>query len=343
MSIRVGVVGCGLIGRRRAALAAASPRCTLVAVADVDEGRAQELAEEHGCAFTSDWRQLVARPDLDAVVVSTPNKFLAPIAIGALRAGRHVLCEKPMGRNAMEAADMLAAARSSKRLLKIGFTLRFQPGLRQAHHLCQQGDLGPLFFVRAVYGHGGRPGYDKEWRGNADLAGGGELLDQGVHLLDLARWFLGDFHDVAAFAPRWFWDIPPLEDNAFALLRTAGGQVASLHTSWTQWRNRFLFEVYGRDGYVKVEGLGGSYGPQTLVLGRRQPQSGPPAEEQQVFDGPDPSWDLDWQDFLDAAELGRSPEVNGEEGLSAMRLVQRVYDAAAAPGAQPLGIEVSRP
>jgi predicted dehydrogenase len=332
MTVRCAIVGAGLIGSRRAAIAANSPRCEVVAVVDVDGARAREVATDHGCAHTTDWREVVADAQVDAIDVCTPNKFLAPVTVAALEAGKHVLCEKPLGRHADEAASMLAAARAYHRVLKVGFTLRFHPALRQARTLCEQGEIGPPFLVRAVYGHGGRPGYDREWRGDADLAGGGELLDQGVHLLDLSRWFLGDFSEVTGLTPRWFWDIAPLEDNAFVWLRTPDGRLASLHTSWTQWRNRFSFEVYGRDGYVQVDGLGGSYGVETLTIGRRLPESGPPTEERVVFDGPDCSWEDDWNDFLDAIELGTRPAADGEDGLAVMRLVDAIYAGARGRG-----------
>jgi predicted dehydrogenase len=223
---------------------------------------------------------------------------------------------------------MTAAARRAGRILKVGFTLRFHPGVRQAKQLCESGVVGPLFYVRAVYGHGGRAGYGGEWRGQRELSGGGELLDQGVHLLDLGRYFLGDFSEVVGIVPRYFWDIGDLEDNAFVLLRTVAGQVASLHTSWTQWRNQFLLEVFGRDGFIAVRGLGGSYGPETLTLGRRQSQSGPPLEETTLFEGTDSSWDDDWADFVDAIILGRPPAVGGDDGVAVMRLVDAVYATA---------------
>jgi predicted dehydrogenase len=210
----------------------------------------------------------------------------------------------------------------------VGFTLRFHSALKEAHRLSQQDQIGPLYFVRAAYGHGGRPGYAQEWRGDRDLAGGGELLDQGVHLIDLARWFLGDFAQAFGLTPRWFWEVGPLEDNAFMLLTTRRGQVATLHTSWTQWRNHFRFEVYGRDGYLKVDGLGGSYGPETLTIGRRDPESGPPAEDVRRFDGPDCSWADDWSDFVDAVQLGRPPAATGEDGLAVMQLVEAIYNSS---------------
>jgi predicted dehydrogenase len=330
VTVRVGLVGAGLMGSRRAASIAASRRSRLVTVADLVEEKAADLARRYEAAHTTEWRAVVDDPGVDAVVVATVNRELAPITIAALTNGKHVLCEKPPGRNGAEAASMAEAARQSDRTLKIGFTLRFHPALRRAKRACEGDEIGPIFFLRAVYGHGGRRGYAQEWRGSSELAGGGELLDQGVHLLDLTRWFLGDGKPVAALTARWYWDISPLEDNAFILVQTSTGQVASLHTSWTQWRNRFSFEVYGRDGYLSVDGLGGSYGTETLTIGRRQKDAASPAEERVAFDGPDPSWQGDWDDFLDAVELGRRPAVDGEDGAAVMRMVDAVYEAAGA-------------
>lgn len=329
MSLGVAVVGAGLVGSRRAACAADQSR--LEVVADVDEARAVELAGRHGARHTIHWEAAVTDPAVDVVAVCTSNKFLAPITIAALGAGKHVLCEKPMGRNAAEATQIAAAARAAGRVLKVGFTLRFHPGIRRARDLCEQGDLGPLFFIHAAYGHGGRPGYEKEWRGDAEQAGGGELLDQGVHLLDLSRWFLGDLEVVAAITPRWHWEVAPLEDNAFMLLRGHGGEVASLHTSWTMWKNRFSFEVLGRDGYARIDGLGGSYGVEALTVGRRRPEGGVPEETITTYAAPDPSWEADWRDLIASIEQGRSPEVDAAGGLAAMQLVDGVYSLASKP------------
>lgn len=330
MTLGVAVVGAGLIGSRRAACAADQSR--LEVVADVDELRAAELAQRHGARHTTNWEDAVADSTVDIVAVCTSNKFLAPIAIAALRAGKHVLCEKPMGRNSTEAAQIAGAALDAERVLKVGFTLRFHPAIRRTRELVDQGDLGPLFCIHGIYGHGGRPGYEKEWRGNPELAGGGELLDQGVHLLDLSRWFLGDLEVVAAITPRWHWEVAPLEDNAFMFLRGRKGEVASLHTSWTMWKNRFWLEVLGREGYARIDGLGGSYGVETLTVGRRRSVGGVPEETVSTFDAPDLSWDDDWRDLLVAIAEGRSPEVGHEDGLAVMQLVDDVYSNAANPG-----------
>ena len=250
---------------------------------------------------------MTSHPEIDAVVVATFNQGLLPVTLHALENGKHVLCEKPLGRNAGEAEQMVRAAARHERILKTGFNHRHHPALSLAHNLAQAGKIGPLMSLRAAYGHGGRPGYDQEWRGNPELAGGGELLDQGVHIVDLCRWFLGEFVQVSGMLSTWFWQVAPLEDNGFALLRTAGGQIATIHTSWTQWKNLFRMEIFGRDGYLVVQGLGGSYGPEQLTMGLRRPESGPPLEETWEFPGPDISWQAEWQEFTAAIREGRQP------------------------------------
>lgn len=325
--MRVGVVGCGLIGRRRADVVRQSPGDELVIVADVDQGRARSLAREMGCLATTDWQEVVARDDVDAVIVSTTNNWLAPITIAALQDGKHVLCEKPPGRNIEEARQMMVAARTSGRKLKIGFNHRHHAAVWKAKDLFDRGVIGETFFIRCRYGHGGRPGYEKDWRADPEVSGGGELLDQGIHALDLFRWFLGDFQEAFGYTSTWFWKAT-VEDNAFALFYTARGHVASLHASWTQWKNLFSFEVFGRDGYLIVEGLGGSYGPERLRVGRRKVEGGPPEEEVLEFPRPDTSWEAEWQEFVSAIRESREPLSNGYEGWQAMRMVYAVYESA---------------
>ena len=321
-------MGAGLIGARRAALVTSAEGAVLRCVADVDAARAAAVADPLGATATARWEDVVEDPAVTAVVVATPNKVATQVALAAADRGKHLLCEKPLGRNLQEAAAIVAAAERAGIVLKTGFNHRHHPAVWRAHEVVATGGIGEPLFLRCTYGHGGRPGYDREWRGNADLAGGGELLDQGVHVMDLARWFLGEFDEATGFTPRWFWDIEPLEDNGFALLRTAGGQVASIHTSWTQWRNRFSFEVFGRAGYVRIEGLGGSYGVESLIEGRRRPESGPPAEQRTEYPGPDDSWRLEWLEFVGAIRERRPVLADGIDGREALRLIDAVYRAA---------------
>jgi len=325
--MRVGIVGCGFVGRRRAAIVRQMPTDELLIVADVDEARARAIAAEMGCLATTDWRELVSRDDLDVVIVSTTNDWLARITVAALQGGKHVLCEKPPGRNPDEAQQMMEAAQASGTKLKIGFNHRHHAAVWKGKELFDQGRIGEPLFIRCRYGHGGRPGYDQEWRADPEVSGGGELLDQGIHVVDLFRWFLGEFQEAVGYADTWYWKTP-VDDNAFALFRTAGGKVASLHASWTQWKNLFSFEVFGRDGYLTVEGLGGSYGPERLTWGRRRPQSGPPDEERFEFPGPDTSWEAEWREFVSAIQENREPLANGYDGWQAMRMVYGVYESA---------------
>lgn len=322
--MKIGIAGCGLIGNRRAKVAHAAGD-KIVLVADLKPENAQKTASAVGSPWTADWQEVAHHPDIEAIIVATVNKSLLPVTLAALKSGKHVLCEKPLGRNAQEARQMTETAATANRLLKAGFNHRFHPAVWQAHAWAQAGRIGPLMSIRAAYGHGGRPGYDREWRGNPDLAGGGELLDQGVHLIDLCRWFLGDFVQVSGMLGTWFWKVEPLEDNGFALLRTPGGQIASLHSSWTQWKNLFRFEIFGRDGYLSVDGLGGSYGVERLTLGLRRPESGPPLEETWEYPGPDLSWQVEWQEFIHAIHEQRQPCGNGQDGLQAAKVIDAIY------------------
>src|SRR5918999_4004465 len=305
-------------------------------VADVSEERAAAAAAEVGSGSTTDWREIARAPEIDAVVVATPNKDAVEITTTLLEAGKHVLCEKPLGRNAEEAAGMVATARTNDRVLKVGFNHRHHPAIARAHELASGGAIGPLLGIRAAYGHGGRPGYEHEWRGDAELAGGGELLDQGVHVVDLCRWFLGDFDRVLAVVATWYWSIAPLEDNAFALLCAPGGEVASLHTSWTQWKNLFRFEVIGRDGYVIVDGLGGSYGPERLTLGIRTGDGAVPDEEAWSYPGGDVSWREEWREFTAAVAAAREPIGSGADGLAAAHVIDALYASSRSGAAVPV-------
>lgn len=325
--IRVAIIGAGLIGNKRAAAISKSKECRVEAVADVNFDRAAKLAQSLGCRACRNWEDIEKREDIDVVVIATVNKFLTPIAVACLEKKKHVLCEKPLGRNALEAKLILDTAQKNGMKVKTGFNHRHHPGIARARQLVAEGRIGEICFLRCRYGHGGRPGYDREWRADKDLCGGGELLDQGVHVVDLFRWFVGDFNEVFGYTPTFFWDVQ-VEDNAFALFKTERGQIASMQTSWTQWKNIFSFEVFGRDGYVVVEGLGGSYGPERIKTGRRRPEGGAPDEEIIDFTGEDISWEKEWQELLQSLKENREPLGNGWDGYQANLMLEAVYESA---------------
>jgi len=321
--MRIGIVGCGLIGKKRAK---AIGEGRLVACADADRARADALAAEWPAAQAyDDWKPLVGRSDIDLVVVSTTHVALPEIAHAAVANGKHVLIEKPAARSASELEPIIATAAKTGALVRVGYNHRFHPALRKAKELVDSGAIGPLLCVRGRYGHGGRIGYEKEWRAQAALSGGGELIDQGVHLIDLARWFLGDFVDVHGFAPTFFWKMQ-VDDNAFLLLRTAEGRIAQLHASWTEWKNLFSFEVFGTVGKLEVTGLGGSYGTERLVHYQMKPAMGPPDVFSWEYPGDDSSWKLEFSEFVGDIRTGRQPSPGLADAHAVLRIVERVYE-----------------
>lgn len=334
MSAGVAIVGCGLIGRKRA-MALAGAR--LVACADLNHARAQSLAASvPGAAAIEHWQDAIERPDVDIVVVATTNNALAEVSLAAITSGKHVLVEKPAARNVEEIDRLTAAARDHNGLVRVGFNHRYHPALQQAHATVQSGALGPLLFIRARYGHGGRIGYEKEWRADPALSGGGELIDQGVHVIDLAGWFLGAFTDVDGFAATYFWDMP-VDDNAFLTLRTAGGQCAFLHVSCSEWKNLFSMEIYGRIGKLAIDGLGGSYGVERLTHYRMLPEMGPPDTTIWEFPRGDQSWALEFAEFVQDIQLGREPAAGLPAAREALRVVETIYRRSGYPVGQSLG------
>jgi predicted dehydrogenase len=322
-TMRIGIVGCGLIGQKRAVSARGHE---IVAVADRDRGRAEALAARTGAAASTDWRAVIdAAPDI--VVVAVTHDHLAEIAAAAAAAGRHVLIEKPGARTEAELQPVADAAAASGVQVKIGFNHRFHPAFLQARALIDAGVAGPLMYIRGRYGHGGRIGYEREWRMQHALSGGGELIDQGAHLIDLARWFLGDFPQVDGWVPTYYWPVE-VDDNCFMALRTQQGQMAWLHATWTEWKNCFSFEICGRDAKLEINGLGGSYGTERLTLYKMLPELGPPETTSWEYPFPDRSWDLELAEFVSAIEAGRAPIGNIADGLAMLRIVDRIYQGA---------------
>ncbi|MDB5332801.1 MAG: iolG 3 [Phycisphaerales bacterium] len=320
--MRISIIGCGLIGNKRAKALGGH---ALVACADPNLARAQALAASHpSCSASTDWRAAATRDDVDVVIVSTTNDVLAPATLAAVHSGKHVLVEKPAARNAAELEPVVRAARDGGVIVKVGFNHRFHPALLKAREIIDTGVLGPLMFLRARYGHGGRLGMEKEWRGDPAISGGGEMLDQGVHLIDLARWFLGDFAEVSGHVGTFFWDWP-VEDNGFALLKTVAGQVAWLHASCTEWKNCFSFEIYGKTGKLHVEGVGGSYGIERLSFYRMLPQMGPPETTIWEYPGEDRSWHVEFEHFASCIAQKKQPIGSLDDALAALSIVDKLY------------------
>ncbi len=325
--MRTAIVGAGRQARRRAAAIAGSADSEVAVVTAVPMTSAAALAHEVHADASTDWVAAVVRPDVDSVIVCTPPDLHAEIAIAALRAGKHVLCEKPLARSSAEGQRMVDEACAAGRILWCGFNHRYHPALRQVRAWLDQGNLGEAMYLRAHYGISGRPGYENEWRADPARVSGGQLMEQGIHLVDLARWFLGDFATALGSLGTYFWKEQPLEDNAFAILRKADGRVAMLHSSLTEWRNLFSLELFGTDAYARAEGLGGSYGLETATLGIRD-FNAPFAEKCIEYRGTDPCWQLEWEAFVSAAESSGDGLTTARDGVHALRVVEAVYASA---------------
>lgn len=319
--MKYAIIGCGGIGKKRLM---ALKNHELVVAADLNLTCANSLCELAGSGYAADnWKDVLDKK-IDFAVIATCNSSLATIGAEVLRHNIHVIIEKPAGRNLSELKMLEEAERASSAKVKVGFNHRFHPAVMKAKEIVDSGATGELMFIRGRYGHGGRIGYDREWRADPEACGGGELIDQGVHLIDLSRWFLGEFEKVEGFAPTYYWDMP-VDDNGFMALRTKEDKMAWLHVSCTEWKNMFCFEIYGRDAKLQIDGLGGSYGTERLTYYKMLPEMGPPETTIWEYPFTDNSWDLEIQDFLNSIENGQIPNGNLNDAVKAMEVVEKIY------------------
>jgi len=329
--LTLALIGAGGIGRQWADAIRKTSGIELRMVVDVNLKGAEEIANTfEDCAVSNDWHDAMEDKKIDAVIVATPHKWLAPISYGALAAKKHVLSEKPCGVNPREVEKNVKAAKKHKRIYMPGFNHRYHPAYMRAREIVNKGGIGTITFIRARYGFGGRPGYNKEWRFKKSIAGGGELFDQGVHMIDMCRWFMGEFKNIHGFAQNMFWG-GDVEDNGFALMRTAKGQVAQIHVSWTNWDWVHSFELYGNKGYIVIDGLDRRYhGPERLVWGRRDKTFARPVEDRIEYpnETKHDSLERELAAFRDAIYGKKNGIPTGADALGTMRIVEKIYKAS---------------
>ena len=321
------IIGAGNMGRTRARVIQQSANSRVVFVADSDPERAKDLAKSTDSEAALDWDFCVQDPRVDIAIICTPTTFHAPQIISAVGAGKHVLCEKPLARSSTEALTIAEAAERSGCVVKTGFNYRYLDHVHKAKELLADGAIGPAYFLRCRYGHGGRPGYEKHWCTDRELSGGGVLLEQGIHIVDLVRYLLGEPATVFGAMQRYFWNFS-VEDNCFLLIETETRQTAEIHVSWTQWRNLFSLEIFGRDGSLELTGRDGYYGPPKLVWSKRRPDHGRPEETVFEYSGENLSWEREWADFLAAIESRQQPMSNITESLRALQIVDAAYQSS---------------
>jgi predicted dehydrogenase len=326
--LRVAVVGCGLIGAKR--VQALAPSDELVGCWDVSVSATESFARDHDTHASASIEDLLAR-EPDVVVVAVSHDALTDLAERALLAGAHVLVEKPAGLGSAQIERLIRAERASARRVKVGFNHRFHPGLMRAAAEVHSGEHGELLHLRGRYGHGGRPGYDREWRAQPGRSGGGELIDQGMHMLDLSHWIAGPLPLHSALLRTQFWDTP-VEDNAALILGDGASRTdpwAMLHVTWTEWKNLFSLEIYCRTAKIQVDGLVRSYGPQRLRIYRMSPEMGPPRLEEVSYPHDDGSWSAEWEHFAGAVVADDGRPLLGElkDAAYAWKQVEAAYAA----------------
>jgi predicted dehydrogenase len=320
--MKVSIIGCGLIGMKRAA--ALSEDTQLIGCYDIDQEKCKAFAEKFRISAYNSLDTLFLSEKLDFVIIATRHDSLAEISIRSMNAGVNVFVEKPGAINYQELKSVIQIAQEKNIRIHIGFNHQYHPAIVKAREIISSGEIGELMFLRGMYGHGGRVGYEKEWRADESKSGGGELIDQGSHLLDLSLGFLGKLNLDYAAIPSYFWDMP-VEDNAFISLKNDYGHIAFLHASCTEWKNMFSLEIYGKKGKIHVSGLGGSYGTETLTLYKMSPAMGPPTSKTWQYNEIDKSWKIELEEFSTDLTSGSSNSDNSSSSLEVLRLIGEIY------------------
>lgn len=326
--IKFGIAGYGKMGKIREESIINSNHAKLISIYEISE----HAHDDKNIILCDSYAKLL-ETDIDAVIVSAYVKVAAEYVIRALDAGKHVFCEKPPSMTSNEMLEVIAAETRSGKVLKYGFNHRFHFSVMEAKKLVDEATLGKLLWMRGVYGKAGSIDFHDNWRNYKNYSGGGILLDQGIHMLDLFRYFSNsEFECLSSHLTSSYWDIE-CEDNAFLTLKSSKNEIATLHSSATQWQHKFLLEIAFEDGYINLDGILSStrsYAPETLIVGRREFEDvtfamGKPKESITYFEY-DKSWEYELAEFIDAV-TGIAPVVNGtsQDAYEIMKLTDHVY------------------
>lgn len=331
-TLRCGIVGCGYMGEIRKRVIEETPDLELVGLVEPNRSKWQQIKN---CDVFDSFDDLI-QLKVDAIFVATPNVFAPDLCIRSLDLGKHVFCEKPPGRTLKDIKKIIEAELKNPTCkLMFGFNHRFHPAVIKAKTVVESGRLGKILTLRGTYGKSGGKNYLNSWRNQIEVSGGGILLDQGIHMLDLFQYFCGDFDAVKCFTNNSYWNLD-VEDNAYVILKNSNGQNATFHSSATLWKHTFRLDILLEDGYLIIEGLlskTGSYGRERLTIGKRQFEDesealGNPSEEMIYFDQ-DLSWDLEVQSFKKCI-LNNQPvtDSSSRDAFKVMELIDLAYQDA---------------
>ena len=326
--LKVGIAGFGVVGKRRKECIDANPALSVVAVCDKNLDRSDKLA--CGIKFYTDYQQLL-KNNLDVLIVCLPNDMAAQVTIAGLESGLHVFCEKPPGKSVEDIQKVINIEKQHPELkLMYGFNHRYHESVQDALRILQSGELGNIINMKGVYGKAKLITFNQpDWRTKRVIAGGGVLLDQGVHMVDLMRLFAGEFNEVHSFISNSHWGYD-VEDNAYAIMRSNDGVVGMLNSSATQWRHRFNLDINLQRGSLILGGLltgTKSYGSETLTIVTSDPDNdkGDPKEQLTRYNN-DPSWQAEIDIFVNSVVHNKEiKSSNSVDALNTMKLVFQVY------------------
>ena len=321
--LNIGLIGCGIVGLRR--IKNLSNNFKLIGCADINISKKKFLYKKK-LFVTSNWKKLINLKNLDGVIIATTHQLHTQIIIECVKKGIHVFVEKPGGISAIETARIISICKKKKDYLsvRVGFNHRFHPAFLKAKELINNNKIGKILYIRAVYGHGGRLNYEKEWRFKKKISGGGELIDKGSHLIDLARFFLGDLEVISSKLKNYFWKTK-LEDNCFLNLENKSGSNAFLHASCTEWKNKFLFEIFGKFGKIEINGLGKSYGEEKLIFYKMLKKMGKPKKKEFRFPKKDYSWKKELNEFYIDIINKRVPNPGLIDIYKNLKIINKIY------------------
>jgi len=328
--LKVGIAGYGVVGKRRRICVERNPHLQLVAVCD--RTLPESGTDSDGIRKYRDYQHLLKEP-LDVLIVCLTNDIAAEVTTAGLERGLHVFCEKPPGRDVTDIARVMAMERARPGLkLMYGFNHRYHDSVRDALKIIRSGELGNIIHLRGVYGKSKLITFNQpDWRTKREIAGGGVLLDQGIHMVDLIRLFAGEFHEVHSVISNTHWGFD-VEDNAYALMKSTTGAVALLNSSATQWRHRFHLDINLDQGSLILGGIlsgSKSYGSETLTVVRadHDRDNGDPREQLTRYNR-DSSWEDEISLFVDCI-LENKPITSSSsaDALETMKLVYRIYHA----------------
>ncbi|MDE4193116.1 Gfo/Idh/MocA family protein [Phaeobacter gallaeciensis] len=325
--LKIGIIGFGKMGQLRAETLTAIENCEVVAIYD------PVLPENLDYPVAGSIDEIIENQEIGAVVISVPNFIVKQTTIAALRNGKHVFCEKPPAMDYADVKEISEVHRETGLTLMYGFNHRRHAAVMKMRELATEGTLGRVLWMRGRYGKSVDAEYLRGWRAKKELAGGGILLDQGIHMLDLFLYVGGQkFDEVQAMVSNLYWKTDGIEDNVFAAMRnTKTGMCAQLHSTMTQWRHLFSLEVFCEKGYMVLNGLktgSGTYGDEVLTVARNRSKA-PAAtwQDEEKFSYPvDESWSREAVEFVDVVEHGKV-QTHGtiKDAMDVMELIDTIY------------------